>query len=217
MELLEIYERLLEAFGRQDWWPVRYSFSPKEWEICLGAILTQNTNWNNVEKALFNLRNKGVSTLKDLLKIKTSDLEKLVRPSGFYRQKAKRLKDFARFVSRFGGVKNFLKNFERKQILKVKGIGKETADSLLLYAGNRPHFVVDAYTKRIFSRLGLIREDWNYEEIKGFFEKNLEKNTDLYKEFHALIVRLGKEYCQKDPKCSGCPLRKFCTRCLKIG
>jgi len=209
MKILEIYDILLKHFGPQNWWPTSNNFSPKEWEICVGAVLTQNTNWENVEKALRNMANSNCKDAETILRTEDKELEKIIRSSGFYKQKTKKLKSLAKNVFGFGGTENFLKNVTRDELLNIKGIGKETADSILLYACEKPFFVVDAYTKRIFSRLGLIQSE-DYETIRDFFESNIPKDIELYKEFHALIVRLAKEHCKKKPQCEECPLRVIC-------
>ena len=215
--LTEIYNRLLDFFGPQNWWPMQRGFRPPEWEVCLGAILTQNTNWNNVERALSNLKKAKILGYKDILAIKEKSLAELIKPSGYYNQKAKRLKSLAKLVSEYGSVENFLTNVERDELLAVKGIGKETADSILLYACSKPYFVVDAYTRRIFSRLDLLKYDMDYEEIRKFFEDNLPRDILLYREFHALIVKLGKDICKKKPLCNDCPLLKICrNKNLKV-
>jgi endonuclease-3 related protein len=190
--LLEIYNKLLEKHGPQKWWPVNYGFRPKELEICIGAILTQNTNWRNVEKALANLSKSGCETIEDLLALKDRELERLVQPSGFYKQKAARLRGFLEAVTKAGGLKKFLKTISREELLSLKGIGPETADSILLYAAGRPFFVVDAYTRRVFSALGIVDKKIRYEELRSFFEERLPKDVGIYKEFHALIVKEGK-------------------------
>lgn len=191
MELTTLYEKLLKKFGRQEWWPARRDFSPKEWEICVGAILTQNTNWNNVERALDNLRRKGITSPRGTLKIRTEELERVIRPSGFYRQKAERLKTLARFILDFGSFSEFRKNVKRNELLGMKGIGPETCDSILLYACGRPCFVIDSYTRRFVRAFGLdVAED--YESLREFFESSVRKDVELYKEFHALIVEWGK-------------------------
>ncbi len=204
MNPTEIYKILLGEFGPQDWWPVKNGFEPREWEIIVGAVLTQNTNWRNVEKALLNMKINGIITPGKILKTEDRKLETVIKPSGFYRQKAKRLKAIAKFVI----DKNF--SFTREELLKVRGIGPETADSILLYAFDKPYFVIDAYTRRTFSRLDLVKEKENYENIRKFFKDNLPKDINLYKEFHALIVELGKNFCRKEPECGGCPLKKMC-------
>ncbi len=208
--LLKIYHKLLDSFGSQNWWPMEGGFRPREWEVCLGAILTQNTNWKNVEKALENLKKAGKISPMDILEAEDGELEELVRPSGYYKQKAIKLRDFTDFVMGFGGFRQFSKKVSRKQLLEVRGIGPETADSILLYALGRPHFVVDAYTRRVFSRLGLLKDGLDYEGIRRFFEEKLPKDINLYKEYHALIVELGKRLCRNKPLCKECPLDKQC-------
>ncbi|HJW96543.1 MAG TPA: endonuclease [archaeon] len=206
MEPVHVYRRLLKEFGPQGWWPVQNGFSPPEWEVCVGAILTQNTNWGNVEKSLSSLKEGGVTTPQKTLKVHNHILKNFIRSSGYYTQKAHRLKALAEFVSQFSRERDFLQGADRKDLLLIHGIGPETADSILLYATGRKFFVVDAYTRRIFSRFGMIKEDWRYDKIRLFFEKSVPKDADVYKEFHALIVRLAKENCRKAPICGTCPL-----------
>jgi len=183
------YKELLKKHGKQNWWP---SVTRKKFEICIGAILTQNTNWRNVEKAIANLIDVDAIDPVAILNMPTNKLEGLIRPSGFFRQKAKRLKEFSEFVLSYGSFEKFAKNVTREELLDVNGIGKETADSILLYACGKPYFVVDAYTRRLFSNLGLIKGDEEYDDIRQLFESKLPKNVELYKEFHALIVKHGK-------------------------
>lgn len=182
-------------------------------EIILGAILTQNTSWKNAKKALINLNKKDLIYIKKLEKIPQEELEEIIRPSGFFRQKARSLKLIAEFLG-----KN--KDPTREELLEIKGIGHETADSILLYAFQKPEFVVDAYTKRIFSRIGLIDTE-NYEKIKTFFQENLKAEIDekglhnadevsVYNEFHALIVEHAKRFCRKKPRCENCYLNNIC-------
>jgi endonuclease-3 related protein len=185
----KIYKMLLKKYGHQNWWPMSGQFVPKQFEVCVGAILTQNTNWRNVEKALENLIKAKKVSAESMAKTSLPLLEKLIRPSGFYRQKARRLKEFSKFVCDFDG---FYKNVTREQLLAVKGIGRETADSILLYACNKPYFVVDAYTRRLLSEMKLISGKEDYDEIRKMFEKNLPTDVNTYKEFHALIVEHGK-------------------------
>lgn len=194
-ELLKAYNSLLKDFGHLAWWPLKRRFRPKEWEVCVGALLTQNTNWKNVERALDNLAKNGIITPQATLKTKKQKLEESIRPSGFYRQKAERLKAIAKFVLKFGSFENFQKNVGRSELLKVKGIGPETCDSILLYACGRPYFVIDAYTKKFVKQPGIkpgIKTAEDYEGLRSYFEGNLPKNISLYKEFHALIVEWGK-------------------------
>lgn len=205
--LLDIYKRLYAALGSQHWWPGDTPF-----EIIVGAILTQNTAWTNVEKAINNLKQNRLLSAKALSKSKPSKIAKLIRPSGYYNIKTKRLKNFLNFLNdKFNGDLDQLLKHEtgrlRTELLEINGIGPETADSILLYAANKPVFVIDAYTKRIFSRHGLIKKDAAYEEAQYFFMSNLPKNLKLYNEYHALIVKIGKEFCKKNPKCRICPLK----------
>ncbi len=208
--LMKIYDALLSHFGNQNWWPANRNFESGEWEICIGAVLTQNTNWRNVEKALDNLSKNKKTTIVSILETPIEELKKIIRPAGFYNQKAERLKIFSKFVLKFGSLESFLKNVKREELLKLKGIGPETADSILLYAGNRAYFVVDAYTKRVFSRFGFIDVNEKYETIRKFFEENLPRDVEIYKEFHALIVELAKNFCRKKPVCDRCPLLEMC-------
>ena len=206
-KLLKIYNVLLKHFGPQAWWPADTPF-----EVMVGAILTQNTNWLNVEKAIANLRGVGGLGAKGLEKMSLKKLERLIRPSGYYRQKAKKLKVFIRFFLReYQGSIRKMNNIDRKELLKVHGIGPETADSILLYALDKPTFVVDAYTRRIGNRAGLFKFE-DYHEIKDFFEQNLPKNLEVYKEYHALLVELGKNYCRTKPLCESCPILKNCRQ-----
>ncbi len=184
-------------------WPISHNFDPPQFEIVVGALLTQNTNWGNVEKALKNLADANIRSVEAIANIKTTKLEQLIRPSGFYKQKAKRLKALAKFI-----LEN--KNFTREQLLSLNGIGKETADSILNYACNKPVFVIDAYTKRIFSRLGIISGNEDYDEIRQLFETSIKKGTKLFQEFHALIVEHAKVHCRKQPVCEKCPLLEVC-------
>jgi endonuclease-3 related protein len=184
--MLKLYKRLLRRYGRQGWWPAE---SP--YEVVVGAVLTQNTSWRNVEKALANLKEEGDLNEDSILRMDIRKLERLIRPSGFYRQKAGRLKLATRKWletrdSRLGTRRL------REEWLSVKGIGKETADSILLYAMGRPIFVIDAYTRRFCKEL-LGREFKDYDEYRELFESNLPKDVNLYKEYHALIVEWGKD------------------------
>ncbi len=213
MELEEAYSRLLERFGPQGWWPSDGGFRPRELEVCIGAMLTQNTSWKNVEKALEGLR-KECRTVEELASIRKGRLEKLIRPSGYYRQKAERLKGFARFIIGYGGMGKFLRKVTRDELLSVRGIGPETADSILLYACGKPWFVVDLYTKRVFSRAGLLGEKDSYGQVQELFMSGLERDVGKYREFHALIVELSKRHCRKRPSCRDCPLASGCRKML---
>ncbi len=198
MKILTIYNRLLKKYGRQEWWPVSGRFEPPEFEVCVGAILTQNTNWRNVEKALQNLSDAKATTAEAIANMPLTKLQKMIRSSGFYKQKAKRLKNFCVFVKDFEG--DFYKDMTREQLLSIKGIGKETADSILLYACSKPYFVVDAYTRRLFSRLGFIKGKEDYDVIRKMFERSLPNNVELFKEFHALIVENEKSNRKTKPR-----------------
>lgn len=211
-KLIGIYYKLLSHYGKQDWWPASGRFKPSEWEICMGAVLTQNTNWRNVERALENMEKGKVTAPADIKNISSKKLEALIRPSGFFSQKASNLKELAKFVLAYENFEKFSEQATREELLKIKGIGHETADSILLYACGRPFFVIDAYTRRVFHRLGLIGEGWGYEKLREFFENSLPKKPALYNEFHALIVRHAKTICRKEPLCSACPLEKICEK-----
>lgn len=205
-ELKTAYKLLLKRFGPQHWWPGETPF-----EVMVGAILTQNTNWGNVEKAIGNLKSHGLLEPHKLNNLKTDRLASLIRPAGYYNIKARRLKNFiSRYVAEFGGDENKLKKLSlagaREWLLSVSGIGFETADSILLYALEKPVFVVDAYTKRIFTRHDLVPEDADYCGLQDFFMEKLEDDVQLFNEYHALIVKTGKEFCRKTPNCRECPL-----------
>jgi len=215
--LLKIYRLLLEYFGHQHWWPTMDYKNPK-FEIMIGAILTQQTIWKNVEKALRNLKNANLIEPKKLFNLPIKNLENLIKPCGFYKVKAKRLRNFLKyFVENFDGDVNkiFKRPLEelRSDLLSVNGIGWETCDSILLYAGEKPVFVVDAYTFRLCKRYPIIKVK-NYEEVREFFENNLSKDVNLFKEFHALIVELGKNFCKIKPLCNNCPLKEVCKKCV---
>ena len=208
--LRDYYEALFTAFGPQHWWPGRTSF-----EIIVGAILTQNTSWSNVELAIRSLRRNKLLTPGAIEAVPLRRLATLIRSSGYFRQKAKKLKAFVSFLrAEHQGslVKMFRSPSEilRQQLLGVHGIGPETADSILLYAGRHPVFVVDAYARRMLERHRLAAPKHSYEELRQFFERNLPADVPLYNEFHALIVRTGKDYCRaSNPRCEECPLNRF--------
>lgn len=204
-----IYLKLRARFGYLDWWP-----GETRDEIVIGAILTQNTNWRNVEKAIANLRKEKLLDLKKLSTIEKRRLEALIRPSGFYRQKAERLKGLAGYVfENYRGLDDFFKKGTpelRTELLSLNGIGPETADSIILYAAGKPIFVIDAYTRRSMSRIYLRKEEFGYEELQTMISKGIKEDTELYKDFHAQFVQLGKNYCRKEPLCEGCPLNGLC-------
>lgn len=208
--LLEIFDTLLDAYGPRFWWPAETPF-----EVCVGAILTQNTNWGNVEKAIANLKSAGVLSPEGVRDVPVQQLAGLIRPAGYFNVKSARLKDFIGWLHReHGGSLDAMFDIDwhllREELLKVRGIGPETCDSILLYAGRKPSFVVDAYTRRLFFRLGVIRESAGYDEVRTLFMDNLPPDTGLYNEYHALIVEHCKERCRKRPLCSDCPLLPGC-------
>ena len=209
-QLLDYYDALFRAHGPQHWWPGRTRF-----EVIVGAILTQNTTWSNVERAIRALRREKLLHPNAIEKISTERLAQLIRSSGYFRQKARKLKEFVQFLrDRHQGSLDKLFAAPtaelREQLLAVHGIGPETADSILLYAGGHPVFVVDAYTRRILERHGLVHPRASYEEIRSLFEQNLPADSSLYNEYHALIVHTGKHFCQKrQPDCEHCSLRRF--------
>lgn len=232
------YLSLLRRWGPQNWWPAQSRF-----EVIVGAYLTQNTNWSNVEKAIGQLRRTGVLSVKGIREISLNELEQLIRSSGYFRQKALRLKKFIEFLdSKYGGSldRMFAQGTGelRAELLSLNGVGPETADSILLYAGGHPVFVVDAYTRRVLERHGIIDSRTSYEEIRTLVEEAISSSqpksltvlrrgahprhpasrlsarersplVQHYNELHALIVRAGNEYCRKQPACEGCPLKKF--------
>jgi endonuclease-3 related protein len=206
--LIEIYKKLYDYFGPQHWWPAQTPF-----EVMVGAILTQNTNWSNVEKAIQNLKRKKLLSAKKLYRLPEKKLAALIRSAGYYNIKANRLKNFLDFfIKKYkGDIRKLSKGNTRvfrEALLSVKGIGAETADSILLYALNKPIFVVDAYTKRILARHKIVSPDAGYAEVQGIFMQNLKKDQKLFNEYHALLVKLGKEFCLKNkPKCGLCPLK----------
>lgn len=204
------YDALFRAHGPQHWWPGRTRF-----EVIVGAILTQNTSWSNVERAIAELRREKLLSAAGIERVPVARLAKLIRSSGYFRQKARKLKEFVRYVRvHHGGSldRMFRTPTEelRGQLLRVHGIGPETADSILLYAGNHPVFVVDAYTRRILERHDLAKGKESYDHIRALFEHSLPSDPKLFNEYHALIVRTGKRFCRKrEPDCDHCALRPF--------
>lgn len=209
-ELLQnVYRKLYDTFGPQHWWPAETPF-----EVILGAILTQNTAWKNVAAAISSLRENDILSFGAVCEIPQQTLAHLIRPSGFYNQKAVKIKSFCQHVrAEWGGnLDEFLsQNADalRAELLRIKGIGPETADSVVLYAALQPSFVVDTYTYRIFSRHGWVSETIEYEELRGFFMRSLEPDVQLYQEYHALLVRTGHLFCRKKPLCTSCPLNAY--------
>jgi endonuclease-3 related protein len=204
--LNKIYEKMYNIYGPQHWWPGETPF-----EVIIGAILTQNTNWSNVEQAIHNLKTEELLSPQCLKNISPSKLADLIHPSGFFNIKTKRLKAFTTFLyDNFDGHLDKMFSLDLKKLrhllLEVKGIGPETADSILLYAGDYPSFVVDAYTKRIFSRIGILEEKHTYHQIQDFFMQSLDNDVKLFNEYHALIVKHAKMFCRTKPACQDCPL-----------
>ncbi|MCZ7382951.1 MAG: endonuclease [Candidatus Methanoperedens sp.] len=193
--MMRIYNKLLNRFGHQQWWPAETPF-----EVVVGAVLTQQTKWENVERAIQNLKEKGLMEPEPLLKADIHELETLVRCTGFYRQKANRLKNISAFFSENPDLLEKEEHELRNILLLLNGIGQETADSIVLYAADKPSFVIDAYTKRICKCLGI---EGDYGKLQSVFEDSLPKDVPLYKEFHALIVEYGKQFCGKK-RCSEC-------------
>jgi endonuclease-3 related protein len=206
-KIQEIYSLLFDHFGPQSWWPGETSI-----EIMVGAVLTQNTNWQNVCKAIANLKNAGVLNYEALTYLDNEEMAKLIRPSGYYNLKAKRLKNLLFMIKEKydGDIDNFISDeLEecRKNLLSVSGVGPETADSILLYVAGKPIFVVDSYTHRVFSRHNLVEEESDYHSIQELFMGALPADAKMMNEYHALIVRVAKEFCRKkNPLCQGCPL-----------
>jgi endonuclease III related protein len=208
--LRRFYATLLESFGPQGWWPAR-----TRWEVILGAILTQNTTWRNATLALKNLRKAGLLAQRSLRQVPLGDLEQLVRPAGFYRQKARALHNFANWIDRaHGGSLDSLFSLSvdqaRAQLLALNGIGPETADAILLYCGRQPVFVADAYTRRILSRHRLLSESASYDSAQQFLHQHLPPEEALFNEFHALLVEAAKRFCHRNvARCEECPLGKY--------
>jgi endonuclease-3 related protein len=217
---MEVYEILLREYGPRRWWPVtapggtepEYTGGPKSplqrFEVAAGAVLTQNTAWANAAKAVTILNETGALTPEALCRLDEDELAEMIRSSGYYNQKARRLKALAAFFRDSDTV-------TRERLLSLNGIGPETADSIMLYAFSRLHFVVDAYTRRMFQRIGLIGEGMPYDEVQRRFEESLPESTALYQEYHALIVEHAKTVCRKDPICAECALSGKCEYGMK--
>ncbi len=209
-ELLQIYRILFKTYGQRHWWPADSPF-----EVVVGAFLTQNTNWRNVEKAITNLRQADALSCAALLRLSAIEVQELIRPAGFFRQKAERLQGFCRHLQEHyrGNLEAMLQQDShhlRSELLNLKGIGPETADSILLYAGQHRSFVVDAYTRRLFSRIGILQGAEKYSEIRALFMAKLPAEVELYNEYHALIVQHCKQFCRTRPLCPACPLAELC-------
>lgn len=229
LNLYRIYDILQREYGPQGWWPVTddektqpsyhkgdYTFprtNQQLFEIMVGAILTQNTSWKNVEKALMQLNHYQLLSADAITKIHLKTLAKHIRSSGYHNQKAKKLKHLVQFLEQypFPELKKRTASELRELLLNVHGIGPETADSIVLYAFNKPLFVIDAYTKRIFSRIGLCKEDVSYDELQHKIVNELIDEVQIYNEYHALLVEHAKRYCRTKPLCEDCPLKNGCT------
>jgi len=209
--LRDVFQRLLDHFGPLHWWPAETPF-----EVVVGAFLTQNTAWRNVEQAILGLKQASALTPDGLMNLSREKLEECIRPAGYFRQKAGRLHDFVAYLHlQHGGELQGLLSGPldevRRELLSLKGIGPETADSILLYAGHYPSFVIDAYTRRLFGRLGILQGDEDYESIRRLCMDSLTPDVELYNEFHALIVEECKSFCRKQkPLCPSCPLNSIC-------
>lgn len=204
--LSDLYNRLFSSFGPQHWWPGDTSF-----EIAVGAILTQNTNWSNVERAIANLKQARLLNCKSMHLLPDDQLAGLIRPAGYFNVKTKRLKAFLKYLvlehgSSMARMKKCGLPELRQQLLGINGIGPETADSMLLYALDKPTFVIDAYTKRVLSRHGMLEYEHSYDVFQSLFHEALPRDVQLYNEYHALFVRAGKDFCKPTPKCEVCPL-----------
>ncbi len=213
-DLRAVHDALLKAYGPQHWWPGDTRF-----EIMVGAVLTQNTAWTNVEKAIANLKKNKALSAEAIVAARNSRLAAWLKPSGYFNIKAKRLKALCKWLLEQGGVKAIAKRPTdelRHELLNVHGVGPETADDILLYAFDRPVFVIDAYTRRIFRRMRLIAGEERYEHLRQLFEKSLGEDAPLYNEYHALIVLHGKDVCRTRPRCSGCCLRRRCPAAKEL-
>jgi endonuclease-3 related protein len=208
--LKEIYCRLLSAYGPQQWWPADSPF-----EMMVGAVLTQSAAWSNVEKAIDNLKKADMLSSERIRDVSFSELAEIIRPSGYYNVKARKLKSLAYWLGEtynddIGKMSRTDTGILREQILSVYGIGPETADSILLYAARKPVFVIDTYTRRIISRIGLMKEEESYNDYQGLFMTGIKEDVAVYNEYHALLVRLAKEACNKKPSCRNCCLNDIC-------
>lgn len=215
-QLQRLYEILFHTYGPQYWWPGTTPF-----EVMVGAILTQNTTWSNVERAIQSLQGAGCLTVEAILAAPPATLGALIRPVGYFNLKTRRLQNFCRWYIDRGqlwGMTQAATQDLRRELLAINGIGPETADDILLYALERPVFVIDVYTRRLGARLSLVRGDEHYEILRTFFETAIFPNVGIYQEYHALIVRHAKDICQKkQPRCNSCVLREFCPARIIYG
>lgn len=235
VNIRKMFDLLYDSFGAQGWWPVYDLKSGKSlyrknffglldedemFEISLGAILTQNTSWSNAEKAVGKLKKNGFIDYKKILIADERDIASLIRSSGYYNQKAKKIKNFSLWIKKEGGSLLRLKKMDpyhlRKELLLINGVGRETADSILLYSFYFPFFVIDSYTRRVYQRVSGDDRDYDYDELREIFENSIERDFKIYNEFHALIVKVAKNLCLKNlPICIDCPLKKICRRCYE--
>jgi endonuclease-3 related protein len=209
--LITVYHRLLDAYGPQEWWPAEEPF-----EVIIGAILTQSTAWTNVEKAISNLKTANRLSPEGIRELAHEELAGLIRPSGYFNAKARKLQAFCRWFEEnySDSLQQLFENETsrlREQLLGIYGVGEETADSIVLYAAGKPVFVIDAYTRRFIDRIGLTTGENTYTACQELFEKNLPADVHLFNEYHALLVRLGKDHCKKKPLCVGCCLNNAGT------
>lgn len=230
-QVVEIFKRMKKSLLNKTtkwwwnphagWWPLKTKREPK-FEIIVGVILVQSTSWRNVDRALTNLANKGCLSVNAMSRLKLNKLKQLIRPAGFYAVKARRLKNFLVFLhQKYKGHLSRLLSLPleqaRTELLTVSGIGRESADDILLFAGNRCIFPVDNYVRRIFSRIGIIKRDTDYEKVRCFIERRMPKKVTKYKEARGLLITLAKEYCTKrNPLCIQCPLKYCCKEARKI-
>jgi len=210
-ELYTIYTTLQDAYGSRNWWPAESPF-----EVIIGAILTQNTSWKNVEKAIGSLKREKLLSPERLARAPDNRLARLIRPSGYFNQKTRKLKAFLSYFNTkyHGEIALMIKEKRdvlRDELLNIFGIGEETADSILLYALGKTSFVIDAYTRRILSRIGFDTNGWSYSELKAWVEERIPRETAVYNEFHALLVHHGKHFCKKKPACADCVLNTACS------
>lgn len=210
--LLRFFELMMGHYGATGWWPGDSPF-----EIAVGAILTQNTSWTNVERAIANLKTACLLTPRRILRCSLEELETALHPSGYFRVKARRLRSFCAYlVERHGGSMRRMARVPldalREELLDIHGIGPETADDILLYACDKPVFVVDAYTRRIFARHGMVPHDVGYEKLRQFFERRLDPDVAMFQEYHGLLVYIGKDFCKRRPNCEACPLAPMLKR-----
>lgn len=215
---------LLKELGPQGWWPVNGKYNKnkfniprnkqEKFEIVVGAVLTQNTSWKNAEYALKNLRIKKLISPEKILKTPDKKLSELIRPAGYFNQKAKYLKNISKFLVGNKNLEKLPAEKIREMLLSVKGIGPETADSIMLYAFKKPFFVIDLYTKRIFSRAGICSKKIKYNDLQEKFHSALPRKTSLFNEYHALLVELAKKHCSRIPSCKNCPVSKKCKKSL---